>query len=420
MLRQICLLIITFCYCLLSHSQEKIVPLFLCEKKLKSPYGVTANFTLKWDYSTQIEQINLIKAANIDNIRYDFWVPYPQELHGNKLLPVIEQSVSNSLNAQMNILAILFVGYRGQRAWQMPEKYWEQLEYFIDKYANKVKYWEVLNEVNLTADRDTVPIDSVAAQYMSLLPLTYKKIKRKNSNCIVTSSGLGDLNDDFLELLCEKRAFESFDVLNFHSYDLPERFPDKFMKIKALMDKYNWKKPVWISECGMTTYVNPETATSTISLNTKEEEQAYRIARMHIVSFAYGVEKVYTFKFKAKETNENDPEDYYGIIHADLTPKPAYLAYKTMTRMLPSGSARPTLIIDGYNYYSFWKRRDGKKVFAIWNTKGETSIQLRIRGKAEAYNYLGQSIELQKSGQVRIGKGVVFIVGNKKLTVDVM
>lgn len=402
---------------LISCGQESVTPLFKCSKKLNSPYGVTAQFTLPWDSPSQEEQIRLIKDADIDNVRYDFWVPYSEPLYGNKLLPVIENATAKSFDAELNILAVLFVGYRGQRSWEMPDEYWKEIDYFISKYAKKLKYWEILNEVNLTAKHDAIPLDSTAVRYMSLLPKSYKKLKKANPNIVVTTSGLGDVDDEFLELLCRHKAYKYFDVLSFHSYESPEGFPNKFKKIKRIMNKYHWNKPVWISECGLTTYVNSESQSYTSSMALRETEQAYRIARMHIIAFSYGVDKVYTYKFRAKEKDNKDPEDYYGIIHADLTPKPAYLAYKAMTKMLPSGSSRPTLEQDGNNYISSWTRNDGKKMWALWNSKGTSTMHLNIKGKADIYDYLGEHVKQPISGEFKISKGVTYIMGEKNLKV---
>lgn len=75
----------------------------------------------------------------------------------------------------------------------------------------------------------------------------------------------------------------------------------------------------------------------------KEMEQARRVARIYLISFAYGVDKVFWYNFRSYEKDPYYTEDNFGIVHSDLTPKPAYYAYKTMTTLCPSGSTRPVL-----------------------------------------------------------------------------
>lgn len=82
----------------------------------------------------------------------------------------------------------------------------------------------------------------------------------------------------------------------------------------------------------------------------KEMEQARRVARIYLISFAYGVDKVFWYKFRSYEKDPYYTEDNFGIVHSDLTPKPAYYAYKTMTTLCPSGSTRPVLEVSGDIY----------------------------------------------------------------------
>ena len=305
-------------FCLLGCAQEVVEPLFPCTKRLENPYGMTTHFTLKSrDYSTLQEQIRLMKDAGIGNVRNDLWVPYNEKWTEHELLSITDTAITQIKHENLELLGILFVGWSKQRAWERKAYYNEFLDYLISRYKDVVPYWEVLNEVNLTSNEDKVSLDSTISHYMSLLPITYNKLKEANPDIIVTSSGLGDIKDNFLELMCATGAYQYFDVLNFHSYDLPELFPEKFQKIRNLMDEYNWQKPVWITECGMTT--NDEKFPKGMFVNRieKEEEQACRIPRMHLIAFAYGIDKVYTYKFRAKEKDKFNPEDNYGIIHAD-------------------------------------------------------------------------------------------------------
>ena len=403
-------------FCLLGCAQEVVEPLFPCTKRLENPYGMTTHFTLKSrDYSTLQEQIRLMKDAGIGNVRNDLWVPYNEKWTEHELLSITDTAITQIKHENLELLGILFVGWSKQRAWERKAYYNEFLDYLISRYRDVVPYWEVLNEVNLTSNEDKVSLDSTISHYMSLLPITYNKLKEANPDIIVTSSGLGDIKDNFLELMCATGAYQYFDVLNFHSYDLPELFPEKFQKIRNLMDEYNWQKPVWITECGMTT--NDEKFPKGMFVNRieKEEEQACRIPRMHLIAFAYGIDKVYTYKFRAKEKDKFNPEDNYGIIHADLSPKPAYNAYKTMTQMLPSGSLRPTLTKSGNTYLSYWKRPDGKKVWSLWNSNGNKKIILDMKGKGRFYDYMGN--QLSASKELTIGQGVVYIVGAKNIQI---
>lgn len=396
-----------------ANAQKLVEPLFPCTKNLKNPYGVVSHFShVSRDFPTQTKQIELMKQAGISNVRYDFWVPYNKDWDKHENLPVLDTAIWRTRKANIELLGVLFVGWNGQRAWDRASYYKEFLEYLISCYKEKVLYWEVMNEVNMTSWRDEVPSDSTIKYYVGLLSETYMKLRSANRKIKVTSTGLADNKDDFLEQMCKHKAYKYFDILNFHTYDLPESLPEKYNMIKGLMEKYNWRKPVWLTECGMTTYVDSLIHPLIIPNKQKEKEQAFRLPRTYIISFAYGVDKVYTYNFRAREKDIYYTEDNFGILHSDLSPKPAFHAYKMLTKMLPSGSSRPKLTIMNDTYISNWKRIDGMKVWAIWNSKGNTIVQLGIKGKVDVYDFIGKKIIID-TGEINIGNGIIYIVGGK-------
>lgn len=142
----------------------------------------------------------------------------------------------------------------------------------------------------------------------------------------------------------------------------------------------------------------------------KEAEQARRLARFYLTSFAYGIDKVFWYNFRACEIDSTYSEDNFGIVHKDLSPKPAYYAYKTLTTMCPSGSSRPTLEKIGDIYVSKWTRSDGKSVTALWSPNGITYTKLDVGYKTKVYNYMGKEIKSFDKNRFMISSGVTYIV----------
>lgn len=150
----------------------------------------------------------------------------------------------------------------------------------------------------------------------------------------------------------------------------------------------------------------------------REYEQARRIARIHIISFAYGVDKVFWYKFRSCENNLYYKEDNFGIVHKNLSPKPAYYAYKAMTSMMPSGSSRPVLEIIGDIYKAHWIRPDGKIVWAFWNPKGSCgNHQLVYTGSPMFYDYTGNYLKNFNNGKFEISPAVMYVVGATSLSI---
>ena len=61
-----------------------------------------------------------------------------------------------------------------------------------------------------------------------------------------------------------------------------------------------------------------------------EAEQASRLVRAARIAFRCGVEKFFVYEFMAPEYDPVYRECHYGIVHSDLTPKPAYKAYREL------------------------------------------------------------------------------------------
>lgn len=137
-----------------------------------------------------------------------------------------------------------------------------------------------------------------------------------------------------------------------------------------------------------------------------EKIQAQRVARAFIISFAYGLDRVFWYHLRAFEKNPADWESYYGIVHKDFSPKPAFHAYETLARMLPEGSTRPELRTDGCKYYAIWETPAKRRITALWSMIPGEEYAVKP-GKTEVYDYLGRKVEAKT---LELGAGVYYLV----------
>jgi hypothetical protein len=105
----------------------------------------------------------------------------------------------------------------------------------------------------------------------------------------------------------------------------------------------------------------------------------------------------------------NESWRYTGLIRPDLTPKPAYEAYKTAVSFL--GSARYQSVIAGYppkiEGYGFRQVDTGQRVDVIWSSDC-TQRAVALPAGASAYNRYGSKVA--SSGQFNVDCGPVYIV----------
>ena len=145
--------------------------------------------------------------------------------------------------------------------------------------------------------------------------------------------------------------------------------------------------------------------------------QDNRLPRIFLVSFALGMDKVFWYKSRSNELSTDNVECHYGLWHKDYTPKPAFYAYQTLTRICPDKSIRPKLVRYGKVYMASWRRPDKKKVWALWTSKADKTISINVKGEYTAYNHHGSKLEILPD-DVRLSPSVIYIVGARSVSVE--
>lgn len=146
-----------------------------------------------------------------------------------------------------------------------------------------------------------------------------------------------------------------------------------------------------------------------------EDRQAAFLPRAYMLSFALGLDKVFWFDYYSTERVATEVKHHYNLVHKDFTPKPASAAFKTLVRMMPSGSSRPTVSRRSGMYVASWERSDGKKVWALWCELGQVKARISWEGDIEqAVDYLGSPLAIEQ-GDIKISEGCIYITGPVQL-----
>ncbi len=150
--------------------------------------------------------------------------------------------------------------------------------------------------------------------------------------------------------------------------------------------------------------------------------QAQLLPRTYLLAFAGGVDTVFWYNLRAFE---NDPwynEDHFGIVHKDLSPKPAFTAFHALTRARPSGSKQiePTFQCAASARGVAWTRPDGKNGYALWDYQSQKNYTLAIDGTVdECFDHLGRPIALPvPSGKftLSLSPGPLYLIGPKQIS----
>lgn len=373
--------------CFTSCAQECIEPLFPCTERLDHAYGVNCHLAFSQDYTRRDAELKKMNEIGINMVRggsHFFTLGYKN----GQFNPIMKDSIVASVEkAKIPMHGDLSMDAFGKKMWEDMDAYARYVDYITERYNGRINCWEVVNEVDLA-----MKTDSAAYKYAKVLEHIYPYFKNKGKQNKVLVSGLAEVMNPFFDELCSYGADKYFDVMNMHSYDTPERLPLHYESLRATMDKYGWEKEVWLGECGMPTA--PDTTKNNVWAD-KEwlvQEQARRLPRIYLISFAYGINKVYWYEIRAEEKDPYDREHHFGLLHSDLTPKPAANAYKALIKMCPDGSTRPTLFQDGGFYIASWTTPKGKKMWAVWSL-GNIKNRLKIKGNAKYYDLYGNRLK---------------------------
>jgi hypothetical protein len=202
-----------------------------------------------------------------------------------------------------------------------------------------------------------------------------------------------------------------FDRYNLHHYIRLPEYPRAYGRHRAV----SGGRPMWTTEFNLTVHWADE--------KTKEPShdelrvQGYRVGKVFARALHEGTEKAFYFILG----DYVERELQYGIVHKDLTPRPAYVAFAAVGRLL--NGATPIGRVDfgdeKLKGYLFATEVDGQKheTLVAWSETKPTTVE--IPAAESMYDYLGRA--LPPATKVELGRATVFVVlppgGSKGLKV---
>jgi polysaccharide biosynthesis protein PslG len=195
-----------------------------------------------------------------------------------------------------------------------------------------VRTYEIWNEPNIQPFWNPAPNPGL---YTTMLRGSYAAIKAVQSNATVLSGGLAPSASDgtnitpvtFLEDMYADGAKGSFDALGYHAYSFPA-LPDTFASWSgwSQMNQTNPSlrsvmtangdagKQIWITEIGA-----PSSGPNGVGTTAQAEEVTQAVQGAQRNPWI-GAEFFYTYQ------DATSNPDYYGLLNADGSPKPAWTA----------------------------------------------------------------------------------------------
>lgn len=308
-----------------------------------SPFGMSAH--LLWGNSNADidHELDLLAAAGASRVRVDVsWrdIETADNTYNTAVLTSLDHVISAASSRGISVLPVIIEfpdwANGGTGMWGPPtddSKFGDFARYMAARYAGRITYWELGNEVNEREFWD-IARSASPSRYTQFLQKGYAGIKQGNPSAMVISAGLAGSDDGYLQEMYDAGAKDYFDILGVHAYTLgrspfatdqntPSSTFDGLAIMKATMDRNgDSTKKIWITEAGW--------QTSNVDYHVTQAQQAqfiYEAFQRLYESFPY-VETLFTYGLRNNGTNANVATDNYGLMSNSYAPKPAYAAYR--------------------------------------------------------------------------------------------
>ncbi len=287
------------------------------------------------------------------------------------------------------------------------------LSALVERYKNppyNIKYWELGNEPDAPVWYDRSGFGCWGEEsdtyygggyYAQMLKSAYPAIKAADPQAQVLLGGLlldhsPSFKDDnvprFLEGILREGGGPYFDIVSFHAYtyyrgnigrmgnlnwsSLGTAIPEKVDFVRSVLRNYGFEnKPL----------INTESALlCSEPINECLETQAMYIPRAYAEALALRLPGQIYFAMI------NEGWRYTGLVYPDLTPKPAYRAYRTAAEWM--GDVRyvaPVTTYEGITGYLFARFETNAQIQVLWSTDGNPR-NITLPAGAVAYNRYGE------------------------------
>lgn len=321
-------------------------------------FGMSTQFDAGWDH----ELMGVMDVAGVATVREDTGWSRIERTRGEYDFSVIDDYMTDLRARGFDRLAILAYGNplwdpEDRETFTLPDTpaYRRAFGNFSAATASQyddIEYVEVWNEPNL----DTYASSTDPAAYADLLAATDRAVDGERPVTVVggsatanyTNTGVHPLDKPWWRGLLEAGGAEHMDAMSIHLYrQEPTGFREDLRWLRSLTREHNDGEalPVWVTELGW--YTSP-----TLPGGDSEATQARHLVQSHTRLLAAGVERFYWYTLQDSVWNaESSPQtdagsDQFGLVRRHdnprgaHTPKPALLAYATMTRQLAGGEFR--------------------------------------------------------------------------------
>jgi hypothetical protein len=196
------------------------------------------------------------------------------------------------------------------------------------RYRGRRILWEIWNEPNITFWKPRPDV----RQYTALALAACKAVRAADPQATLVGPATSGVPLKFLDSFFASGVLAHLDAVSVHPYrdyhQPPETAAADYRRLRRLIERHapaaKRQMPILSGEWGYASH------TRGVSL----EMQAAYLARQQLANLLAGVPVSIWYDWKNDGTDPAEREHNFGTVTADLKPKPAYQAARTLTRQL--------------------------------------------------------------------------------------
>ncbi len=275
------------------------------------------------------------------------------------------------------------------------------MEAMARRWRGQVMAFEPWNEGD-------IPIfgEHTGAELAAFQKASYLGLKAGNSNVIVCENVFASPRPNVLADFNANCAWPYFDTFNLHHYCPLEEYPAVYAAFRAA----SAGKPMWVSEFSIpVTWSGDSTEQEPSRENLRL--QAERVAQV----FASSLHEDSAVCFYFLLAHYCEGQTQFGLLHKDLTPRPAYLALAAVGRLLADAKPLGRMQLEGdVRAFAFRARPDGEErdVIVAWSPGGRAVLKLPER-PAAIFDHLGRS-RTNLATAIDLSTAPIFIICKKE------
>lgn len=242
----------------------------------------------------------------------------------------------------------------------------------VERYKGRIRHWEIWNEPNIGFWKGP------KEDYPKLVTAAFRVLHEIDPDASILACSAAGADFGFIGM-CRENGME-YDDISYHDYPT-DVFEGRFRAELAALAERAHGHPVWMTEIGWPTGCGDKTYT--------EREQAAKIARAYMTAAASGnLKAIFAYDFVDDGFCASEPENNFGIVRRDMTPKPAYRALAKVCRTFTEGTpAVETVRLDECTAFVF--RMGGKS--AVWANK-PVRLVVRTAAPTTATNLMDEEL----------------------------